>query len=252
MTKMSLEIIGAYLAISAEDVWDRLRASHGAMLHDETACDLYGESCTLGEIRRRLKRRGKPHFDIRFAGGELRFGNVGNSDHSFVQIRTCVEDFTDAWEWCRPFTIDPFFRQARLFDADYDHWQNAEDPLEYTTLGRPYKHLPMKSNGLPPPLEQTVIDTSANPGRRTLRQGYVEAVGSLMWLGASFWALTGASREQVRDQPWLKCDDLQNGVLRIQVIDATFATAEGKLGELQNALRALLFPLAVKSKAVSR
>ena len=52
----------------------------------------------------------------------------------------------------------------------------------------------MKSNGLPPPLDQMEIDTSGNPGRNVLRQGYIEAIGSTMWLGSLFWERTGVDK----------------------------------------------------------
>lgn len=99
----------------------------------------------------------------------------------------------------------------------------------------------MKSNGLPFPLEQQIIDTSQNPGRRILRDGFVEAVGSVMWLGEQFWPLTGASKQTVLAAEWLECEQLANGVLRIQVADAPFRTAEGASGALQDRLRSLLF-----------
>jgi hypothetical protein len=100
----------------------------------------------------------------------------------------------------------------------------------------------MKSNGLPFPLEQRVIDTSQNPGRRVLRDGYVEAIGSVMWFGEPFWRLTGASKQAVRTADWLQCEQLNNGVLRVQVADAPFTTGEGASGGLQDRLRSLLFP----------
>lgn len=60
---------------------------------------------------------------------------------------------------------------AWLADLQYDFWQNAHDPLQYTARNRTFDHLPKKANGLPYPLQQTITDTSSNPGRHVLRKG---------------------------------------------------------------------------------
>lgn len=98
----------------------------------------------------------------------------------------------------------------------------------------------MRSNGLPPPLEQLVVDTSGNPGRRVLREGFVEAVGAVMWLGPSFWPATAAKKEALCAQEWLRCDELQGGVLRITAAGQPFTSAD--TGAVQEGLRVLLFP----------
>ncbi|MBA0360006.1 hypothetical protein D7Y44_21530 [Stenotrophomonas maltophilia] len=84
--------------------------------------------------------------------------------------------------------------QAWVADVDYDYWQNATDPLQYESAGRTLSGLSLKSNGLPPPLDQVEIDTSMNLGRKVFRQGYMEAVGNIMWLGETFWEKSGTSR----------------------------------------------------------
>jgi hypothetical protein len=133
---------------------------------------------------------------------------------------------------------------AWIMDSEYDHWQNAQDPLEYTAAGKSHANLPMKSNGLPYPLEHKVIDASGNPGRWTFRDGYIEAVGAVMWLGQPFWQLTGATRPEVEKAEWIKISNVAPSVTRLQAADRCFTMAEGPAGELQRRLRTLLFPLA--------
>ncbi|WP_240791765.1 MULTISPECIES: hypothetical protein [Pseudomonas] len=70
------------------------------------------------------------------------------------------------------------FIQAWVSDIDYDFWQNATDPLEYECAGRSLFGLPMKSNGLPPPLDQMEIDTSGNPGRNVLGKGILRRLAA--------------------------------------------------------------------------
>jgi hypothetical protein len=79
---------------------------------------------------------------------------------------------------------------VREWPAD-QFWQNAEDLLQYPSVGRSWQHLPMKSNGLPPPREQSIIDILDNPGRWSLHVGFIEAIGAVMWSGERFWQVRG-------------------------------------------------------------
>lgn len=92
---------------------------------------------------------------------------------------------------------DPNFVQAHLVDTRYQTLQNIFDPLELEARGISLDGLPMKSNGLPYPLEQQIVDTSYNPGRYRLHQGYVEVSAGHMWLGQSFWSIIGKEPEGV-------------------------------------------------------
>jgi hypothetical protein len=148
---------------------------------------------------------------------------------------------TSAQDWIEPFLSVRGFRGARIFDEEYEFWQNAEDLLQYRTRGRRYEHLPLRSNGLPPPLQQTVVDTTKNPGRRVLRAGAVEAIGSEMWLGSEFWAIAGSDDAQVKSQAWLRSDD-RGDALYLKAADKPFDSGEGESGALQERLRGLLFP----------
>jgi hypothetical protein len=101
--------------------------------------------------------------------------------------------------------------------------------------------LPMKSNDLPPPLDQMIVDTSRNPGRRILRDGYVEAIGHRMWLGPEFFRrVPGVSREAVLSTPWLKVTERPDGILELVAQDEPFV--DDSTADLQNRLRRLLFP----------
>lgn len=120
-------------------------------------------------------------------------------------------------------------------------WQSAEDLLHYKVRGRPWKHLPMKSNGLPPPLERTIVDISHNPGRWVFRDGFIEAVGAVMWFGERFWQVSGASKQQVISAPWLQCAEIAPGLVRVETATQCFSTDQGEDGDLQRKLRALFF-----------
>lgn len=244
MSNLSLEMVFDLMRFPAAVVWERLYSSHRDYLDGLDEAEFYEHTCGARDVAKRIERSGRPHFGVAWDNGRtLGYSHVTNSELSFVNVEGCIRDEVDAKAWLEPF-LDEGFRQARLFDEEYDFWQNAEDPLEYRTEGRSYEGLPMRSNGLPPPLEQMVIDTSRNPGRRVLRRGFIEAVGCPMWLGQDFWSITGGSRDTVCAQGWLHCETLPNGVARIKAAQAPFSTAEGEQGEIQERLRRTLYPVS--------
>lgn len=144
-------------------------------------------------------------------------------------------------EWVIDLFNDAFV-SAWVADADYQFWQNAEDLLQYRSGGRSWKHLRTKSNGLPPPLERTIVDISHNPGRWALRVGFIEAVGALMWFGDRFWQVSGVSKGDVLAAPGLECTETTQGLLRVRAAEQCFTTDQGDAGNVQRRLRALLFP----------
>jgi len=171
----------------------------------------------------------------------FQYGIAGNYGHCFVSIQEKNASSAGDWErWVLPFLGKSGFIQAWIFDVEYDYWQNAKDLMEYENAGRDYAGLPLRSNGLPPPLEQLEIDTSCNPGRWHLRSGYVEAIGPVMWLGELFWNVVGEShRSRLRDNDWLKAIEMSHGILKIQVLNCQFSS--GETAEIQDRLRALLY-----------
>lgn len=213
-----------------------------------TGFKLYGEPLLLSEASTRLKRAKRKTFNIVGRGFEFDLSCVRNFQLDFLEIKaTC--DHRSAWDsWAARFVGEPHFVMAWLADAEYEFWQNAEDLLQYTSKGRPHEHLPKKSNGLPPPLEQTVVDISGNPGRRLLRPGYYEVVGAVMWLGEMFWQLTKANKVEVERSQWIQVSRPQPTVVRIDASERCFTTDEGASREVQRKLRTLLFP----ESAVSR
>src|SRR5690606_3246620 len=127
-----------------------------------------------------------------------------------------------------------------IYDVEYDYWQNAKDPLQYEAVGRDYSHLPMRSNGLPPPVERMEIDTSENPGRWIFREGYIEAVGSVMWLVEPFWDYVGMIHKKRFDAlDWISVQWLECGV--VNLIAATDVLRGVSTAKQQICLRELLY-----------
>jgi hypothetical protein len=160
------------------------------------------------EFLSRVKRTGRWSFEVCSGGLAFRFGVVSQWSHSFVHVSEQEIGSAKSWdEWVAPFAMGKGFVQAWVSDVDFDYWQNAQDVMLYEHAQRDYAGLPIVSNGLPPPLQQNVIDISGNPGRRVIRDGYVESVGLRMWLGRSFWERVGERMpERVATAGWATTD----------------------------------------------
>jgi len=200
-----------------------------------------GNPISVESYLKQVEKQGKWSRPIEAGGLRFHFGRMPALKQAFISIEDVSADSTLDWvEWVKPFLADHSFVQAWVSDVEYDYWQNAKDPLEYDAAGRSYSHLPTKSNGLPVPLEQIEIDTSNNSGRWSLQSGYVEAVGSIMWLGQLFWRRVGENRkEALLSSSWLNVQLVGNSV--IQVIASDHCFCDETTDVIQNNLRAILY-----------
>jgi len=226
--------------VAPKDAWVVISSLLLAEGHATEMYLLYGNAISTRRLMKKVAK--ETHFQISNRYYSIRHCPVTNYGFDFISVDCSPVAKPDTEMWTANICSMGGLIQGWILDINYDYWQNAEDPLEYTTEGRSYAHLPMKSNGLPYPLEQMIIDTSQNPGRRVMRVGYVEAVGYVMWFGEPFWKITGTSKQKVISQDWLKCEERPVGILRVQAAEQPFTSAEGEQGEIQRRLRELLFP----------
>lgn len=230
--------LGDFKAKFVIDILLILFGRHGIPTNGFT---LYGEPVDLVDVSTVLRKANRETFLLVGHGFEIDLASVWRYQVDILSIKADVQGlFWDDWITSIKEVSKIF--EAWLVNADYDFWQNASDPLEYTSQNRQCEHLPKISNGLPPPLEKTVIDTSHNPGRRIFRVGYIEAIGSLMWLSDQFWNLTGADKSKVLKQNWIECQESPKDLLRIQISNHPFFTDEEDSAIVQRKLRQLLFP----------
>ncbi|MGR9579310.1 hypothetical protein [Pandoraea sputorum] len=154
----------------------------------------------------------------------FQYGVAASFEHCFVQIEERYPAAAGVWDdWINPFILEAGFVQGWVSDVEYSRWQNATDPFEYELAGRDCSHLRKKSNGLPPPLSKELVDISVNPGRWVLRDGYVEAVASRMWLSDLFWIRVGSERKNRFQQEYEKSIQvLERGVLKLALQDIDF------------------------------
>ena len=203
---------------------------------------LRGNEVGLKAIEREVAKRKVWPSGLASAGFDLRFGLIPAWGQCFVLMQETVEhDHVDLDSKFDPLLGVKGMIQAWVADVDYDYWQNATDPLQYESAGRTLSGLSLKSNGLPPPLDQVEIDTSLNPGRKIFRQGYMEAVGNIMWLGESFWEKAGTSRCRsllMLQEAGMKVYELR-GVDKVVASDDVFR--DESTSKTQSLLRVALF-----------
>lgn len=196
---------------------------------------LYGRRWP-GSLRRALGSRAT--FLIDAPGGRrFHLAAIGNHGLSIFSAEglACDEELALA----EHLVGDRLLITARFFDPEYERWQNASDPLEYQVAGRSLAGLRLRSNELPPPLTQDIVDTSTNPGRRVLRDGYVEAIAHRMWLGGEFWRrVPGSDRTKVAGADWL-VQRSRGEFLEILAQAEPFSSVHS--ADIQDRLRRLLF-----------
>ncbi len=163
-------------------------------------------------------------------------GSIANFEHDFLVAVSQDIPIDKLAELCELIIGELPVIQAFLHNYDYYYWQNAEDLLLYESDGKDHSTLPKKSNGLPFPLEQTVVDVSNNPGRYILREGFREAVASPMWLRESLIKNISALRE-IKNVSLSRHKNL----IKIESGYQTFDSQGGEQGELQRRLRNAIY-----------
>jgi hypothetical protein len=233
--KNELTLVFDHESVDRDLAWESIASQLQEQGLAEAAYEIADELVDFQEIGSLLKQRGKQHFGIKGVLLEFDLTVVGTYRHDAIRITGASGSDWDGW--VKDLKKVGRFVQALLVDREYDFWQNAEDPLQYQTRGKSCEGLPMKSNGLPFPLEQQVIDTSKNPGRRVFREGFIEAIGSPMWLSDRFWELTGANKNAIPNDR-VMIDD-KDGITKVWIDEAI---TEHTDQEIQEALRKSLFP----------
>lgn len=198
-----------------------------------------GDPTSKKSIEKRLRRKGKGIPYVQVDGLILQLGNVTARAQSFIILEEKSEGAAVSWEsWVSPFLEWPNFVQAWVVNVEYNHWQNAEDPMLYEGV-RDMTGLKMKPSGDPPPLDRQIVDVSENPGRWEFHQGYIEAIGPTMWLGDNFWRVIGHNSEAaLAEIPWLRLTKPNTNILKIS--SDIYFHDEATASE-QNALRAAIY-----------
>lgn len=237
-SKEQIELVFELGSLTAEDAAKRVVEA----LHlQNKSVKLYEKQMAVQSALEKIAEDGKASFKIETDRASIHFSTVQAFHLQSVTIGMKEPCPLPVWqEVAGQFLGCKGFVQACLSDVEYSFWQNAVDPLQYQAAGKSVAGLSMTSNGLPKPLQKQIVDTSANPGRRILRSGYIEMIGHVMWFGPRFWALVGPSRRQ----DLLACADVRTSEMRhdvLRTITSGSPFVDERSKEMQNFLRKLLF-----------
>jgi hypothetical protein len=241
MSRQKLEIIYSLGVISHFDAWEIIAEFLRQQgVSSSTSVNFYEKSIALNKVHHNIEKSKRPNFKVEVEGVIFGYGAITTWNHVLIWIED--KSATKACNWNQ--LVEAFFNkatfiQAWISDIEYEFWQNAKDPMQYQAYNRSYTGLPMKSNGLPPPLEQQEIDISQNPGRRIIRDGFIEAVGSTMWLSEEFWKKTGVGNGKVMEIFSDKYEYIGKNIFRLQVSPEPFKNTDSI--DLQKKIRNALF-----------
>lgn len=216
--------------------------SHSSLLDGVSHVELGGRRYKIESMPRVVNGMGDRHFDIRFEFGSFLFVRMPQYSISSMQIRDCISSNADAGVWLENILMRKDFIQAFLYDEEYDLLQNATQPATYRMRNKSLDDVVLYWDKA---LNREFIDISKNPGRRTVREGYFEAIGHIMWLSPKFWQRTSGAIDNIRGIP--KIDSI-NKIGDIDVIcfqKSPFLSSKGKNGQFQSRIRATLFPTGV-------
>lgn len=240
MNKQRLELIYDLGSVKPIEIWEIMFTRLRQEKFNDEEVNLSGRELSLNKVSKAIIKSNMRHFGVHTRQAYFDFSPLTNSKHILVDIDEKINHFIPWDEWISDFLKLDGFIQAWVSDLEYHYWQNAADPIEYTTRGRSYEDLPMKSNGLPYPMEQMVIDTSANVARREIKVGYVEAIGCPMWLGDLFWQYSVNNKDVIISELGDKVKEL-DGVICIEMVNGTFE--DSSTANEQRQLRSLLYGL---------
>lgn len=243
MNKMSIEINFKCESFgSALEVWSYIDDWYKTLGHVSVKNDLTGTWLKSGDISSSLKRTTTNRFSYSVGDGAIFYNNSGSANGQIgkLLVHDLIGDTLEAELLLKHFFSDSRYTSARVFHRDYEFLQNETDIDYFIRKGLDYKHLPIKNNGLPFPLEKEIIDISTNPGMRLFNFEFIEVVGSTMWLSERFWEVTGTSKRKVLSSNLFDITELNN-IVKIIAQDKPFSDWKGEEGERQNQLRSLLF-----------
>ena len=177
---------------------------------------------------------------------EIHGGDIGNGELNVLYIKSSEIEIDRLINLVDMFIEELPVVQAFIHDDEYCFWQNAEDVLQYESVGKDHSRLRKVSNGLPYPLKQKVVDIRKNPGRRIFREGFKEVVSSPMWIDKKFikniqdlYKLSGVTIVEKGD------------LLKITSPYNPFDSDKGEQRKLQEALRTRIYKTGALKKLYS-
>lgn len=209
---------------------------NGSILTNE----LNGELIEFSEVADFLMANNLDGFEFSIGNAVIDFSYNADCNLSRLSVADLFTTDLDIEDWIKSVIKIPFFVQARIFDRQYNLWQIMDDIQYYELEGRDHSSLPKISNNLPFPLLKEVIDLSKSPGRVIFTNGYIEFIGSTMWISKNLLKELGVNLKELLELSFLSVSDLGD-VLKLKSYDTCFVNSVGVQADIQNQLRKVLY-----------
>lgn len=237
MGKAVLEVVFGG-TVKVVDVWQRLHDNF--CLGEQLS--LYGLPSTSAKVLAAIKKKGQSGFLVASGASEVRCLFNAHFKHVLLQVSSpdeaCYVRIVEAA--AAAFGDDVI--QAFVIDADYALWQNATSIEELKANGmKPPPGAKLVSNGLPPPLDAKVLDTNKNPGRRILREGYVETVAGTMWIGRRLPTVKDQQQLLIRLKAEKDIAVVEESFGLLKVVCSTSIFRDESTKRIQERLREIIF-----------
>ena len=119
--KQSLRCIWAYESVDPADVWEDVRS----------VLERMGKlSPELDAVSKHVDNPSTEHFGVKDDRFEIHFSPVGKGRVDQLFVNALGDDFVNHNIWIESLNQTSPLIQAFLFNHDYNHWQNAKDPLQ--------------------------------------------------------------------------------------------------------------------------
>ena len=210
---LSFEVCFGYKVPEPAVVWRSLFDTMPQERLSSATCRCDGAKLPLSDLPELISRMETYGFDVCCGDIVVTLAAIGNHGLSVLIVDGLIASNNDADKCVSAMMRLPGFLEARLYDSRYDELQNTTDLKAYEDAGIDTSTLTLKSNGLPFPVEEYIVDTAENPGRRILRDGYIEAIGHRMWLSRILMDRLGLDVERLKAS--LSVDDLENATVLI-------------------------------------
>ncbi|PCJ16574.1 MAG: hypothetical protein COB02_15865 [Candidatus Cloacimonadota bacterium] len=234
LEKIYFELVSPLNKISPQSISNLVVSFFNNHIHLDDYVYNFGKKVKLKNLNNYLQKKTIKYFSIESKNLTISLNPLDSHKISQIIIKFTSKNFKTAIEEVQVFINNLPLISARLNNSEYEFWQNANDPLEYTTENKPYKHLKVRYDEM---LDYTFIDTSENPGRRIIKVGYIEAVSPIMWIGDYF-----LNKESIKTSILNSYQHLFfKNICQINLSNKWFKEKNMEDIKIQNNMRSLLF-----------
>jgi hypothetical protein len=224
------------------EAWTLLRSSVPTLryLQSNEPCECNWRNTTIGNVSKLLEETAAIMFHVKIpalgCNFDLDLGPIGNEMVQLFLIDKQLQKLDRLANTAWDVMAIPGILYGRVYDGEYDHYQNANYIAFYEEKGLSLEGKQLIDDRYARGGKR--VDISGNPGRAVWYDNYVETIGHLMWFSELFWS---ATKQKKQIPKWVEHFEERNGVILIQASKDPF-TNENPQDDVAIQLRSEMFP----------